>query len=111
MAKRKTTLALEAVKTTRRRKDRAFLLNDFEDNGWEILDDTRTVTRKTNKSAFFSSPVHSIPRLATKYDIFVALLPPAFALNILLERAHDRDGGLMLNMGNNNYWTIYAKTL
>ena len=109
MTKRKTPLALEAVRTTRCRKDRVFMLKDFEDNGWwEIIDDTMTVTRKTNESAFFSSPLHSIPRLSTKYDIFVALLPPAFVLNVLLERAHDRDGGLMLNLGNR---TIYAKTL
>ena len=109
MTKPKTPLALEAVRTTRCRKDRVFMLKDFEDNGWwEIIDDTMTVTRKTNESAFFSSPLHSIPRLATKYDIFVALLPPAFVLNVLLERAHDRDGGLMLNLGNR---TIYAKTL
>ena len=109
MTKPKTPLALEAVRTTRCRKDRTFMLKDFEDNGWwEIIDDTMTVTRKTNESASFSSPLHSIPRLATKYDIFVALLPPAFVLNVLLERAHDRDGGLMLNLGNR---TIYAKTL
>ena len=59
MTKRKTPLALKAVRTTRCRKDRAFLLKDFEDNGWGgILDDTMTVTRKTNESAFFSSPLH-----------------------------------------------------
>ena len=90
MAKRKTTLALEAVKTTIRRKDPASLMKEFEDDGWEILDDSQTVTRKANESDFFSHPVHNLPQHASKYDIFVTLVPPDFALDVFLERARDR---------------------
>ena len=108
MAKRRTSLASEAVRTYIRRKDRASILKDFNDNGWEILDDTRTVTRKGDESEFSASPVHIIPRLASKYDIFFRLLPLEFALDVLLERAHDRDGGLTFHKGNQNYWTVEA---
>jgi hypothetical protein len=108
MAKRKTTLALEEVKTTVRRKDRASLMKEFEDDGWEILDDSRTVTRKVNEWDFFSHPVHNIPRNASKYDIFTALLPPDFAFDVFLERARDRDMGLCFSKGGNNIWTVDA---
>ena len=108
MVKRKTTLALEAVKTTLRRKDRASQIKEFEDDGWELLDDSRTVTRKANKWDFFSHPVHNIPRTASKYDIFTALLPPDFAFDVLLERARDRDMGLCWSKGGNNIWTVDA---
>ena len=106
MAKRKTTFALEAVKTTVCRKDRASLMNEFEDDGWEILDDSWTITRKANKLDFFSHPVHNLPRHTSKYDIFVALVPPVFALDVFLERARDREHGLCFNKGGNNIWTV-----
>ena len=59
-------------------------------------------------SKFFSHPVHDLPRYATKYEIFVALLPPAFLNDVLKERAHDRDGCLSFNKGNKNVWTVEA---
>ena len=109
MAKRKTTLALEAVKTTFCHKDRASLINEFDDDGWKILDDYRNVTRKANKSDFFSHPIHNIPRNSYKYKIFVALVPPDFSLDVFLERARDREQGLCFNKGVNNIWTVDAR--
>ena len=106
MAKRKTTLALEEFKTTVRRKEHASLMKEFENNGCEILDDSQTVTRKANKSDFFSHPVHNLPRHASKYNIFVTLVPPDFALDVFLERARDREHGLCFNKGGNNIWTV-----
>ena len=53
-------------------------------------------------------PVHDLSRYATKYDIFITLLAPALVLGVLLERAHDRDGGLSFDKGNKNFWTVEA---
>ena len=55
---------------------------------------------------FFSYPVHDISRYITKCDIFITLLAPAFVLDILLERVHDKDGGLWFDKGNKNFWTV-----
>ena len=78
MSKRRSSLALEAARISRRQKDDAILQKEFSDGGWKLLDDSRTVTRRASMSEFFSHPIHDLPRYATKYEIFVALLPPAF---------------------------------
>ena len=86
MTKPRKSLAFAAILTTRRRKDAASLQTEFTGDGLELLDDSRTLTRKAEMSEFFSAPVYDLPRFASKYDIFTALLPPDFAKDVLVEK-------------------------
>ena len=99
MTKHRTSLALEAIWTTWRRKDSATLQKEFTDDSW-------MVTRKANMLEFFANPIHDLPRYATKYELFTALFPPDFLHDVLVERGHKRDGGLSFNKGNKNVWTV-----
>ena len=73
MTKPRKSLAFAAIRTTWRRKDAASLQREFSGDGWELLDESWTLTRKSEMSEFFSVPVYALPRYASKYDIFNAL--------------------------------------
>ena len=42
MSKPRSSLALEAARTSQRQKDGATLQKEFADGGWKLLDDMRT---------------------------------------------------------------------